>query len=193
MLTRSTSTRMDDQRKDHVDLKGTKKRTAPNSYRHINCLPMMWKILTAQIMEAIYYSLTSCRLFPEEQKGCRKGPEGTAELLYIDQHFLNESKTGQKNLAMTWINYKKAYHIVPQSWIINYHKMYKISHEVINSIEKIMKTWLVELTAGGRSLAEANIQSGEIQGDAQSPFVLIIAMRPLNHILRNFTAGYKLS
>ena len=32
--------------------------------------------------------------------------------------------------------------------------MYKISHEVINVIEKTMRTWRVELTAGGRSLAE---------------------------------------
>ena len=30
--------------------------------------------------------------------------------------------------------------------------MYKISHEVINFIEKTMKTWRVELTVGGTSL-----------------------------------------
>ena len=51
---------------------------------------MMWKILTAQIREKIYYSLTSCGLFPDEQKGCCKGSRGTAELLFIDQHILNE-------------------------------------------------------------------------------------------------------
>ena len=34
--------------------------------------------------------------------------------------------------------------------------MYKISHEVINFIEKIMKTWRVDLKAGGRSLAETD-------------------------------------
>ena len=56
---------------------------------------------------------------------------------------------------MTWIDYKKAYDIVPQSWIINSLKMYKISNEVINFTEKTTKTWRVELTAGGRSLTEA--------------------------------------
>ena len=66
---------------------------------------MMWKILTAQIREKIYNSLTSRGLFPDEQKGCRKGSRGTAELLYIDQHILNESKTRLKNLAMAWIVY----------------------------------------------------------------------------------------
>ena len=114
---------------------------------------MMWKLLTAQIKEKIYYSLTSRGLFPDEQKGCRKGSRGTAELLYIDQHIPNESKTRRENLAMAWINNKKAYDMVPQSWIIHRLKMYKISHEVINFIEKTMQTWSVELTVGGRSLA----------------------------------------
>ena len=40
--------------------------TAPNNHRPITYLPMMWKILTAQIREKIYYSLTSRGLFPDE-------------------------------------------------------------------------------------------------------------------------------
>ena len=153
----------------------------------------MWKILTAQIMEEIYNSLISRGLFPDEQKGCCKGSRGTAELLYINQHILNESKTRQKNLPMAWIDNKKAYDILLHSWIINSLKMYKISHQVINFIDKTMKTWRVELTAGGRSLAEAKIQRGIFQGDALSPLLFIIAMMPLNHILRKCTAEYKLS
>ena len=77
--------------------------------------------------------------------------------------------------------------MVPQSCL----KMYKISDEVINFIEKTMKTWEVELTAGGRSFAEAKIQRGIFQ-DALSPLLFIIARMPLNHILRKCTAGYKL-
>ena len=91
---------------------------------------------------------------------------------------------------MAGIDYKKAYDMVPQSWIINCLKMYKISHEVINFIEK---TWRVELTAGGKSLAETKIQRGIFQGNALSPLLFIIAMMPLNQIVRKCTAGYKLS
>ena len=126
--------------------KDLSKGTVPNNYKPIICLPMMWKILITQIREEIYYSLTSRGLFPDEQKGC-KGTRGTPELLYIDQHILNESKTRRKNLAMAWINYKKAYDMVPQNCL----KMYKISLEVINFIEETIKTWTVELTAGERS------------------------------------------
>ena len=149
---------------------------------------MMWKILTAQIREKINYSLTSRGLFPDEQKGCRKGSRGTPELLYIDQHIL-KSKTRRKNIALAWIDYKKAYEMVPQSCL----KMYKISHEVINFIEQTMKTWRVELTAGGRSIAETKIQRGIFQGDALSPLLFIIAMMPLKHTLKKCAAGYKLS
>ena len=113
---------------------------------------MMLIILTAQIREEVYYSLTTRRLFPEEQKGCRKGSRGTGESLYIDKHILNKSKTRRKYLAKAYVDYKKTYVIVLQSWIINCRKMYKISDEVINFIGKTMKTWKVELTAGERSL-----------------------------------------
>ena len=163
--------------------KDSNKGTAPNNYRPITCLPMTWKILTAQIRKKMYYSLTSRGLFPDKQKGCCKGSRGTAELLYIDQHILNESKTRRKNLAM-------AYDIVPHCWIINCLKMYKISDEVINFIDKTIKTWSVELTVIGR-LAEAKIQRGIFQGDALSPLLFIIAVMPLNHILRKCIAGYR--
>ena len=143
--------------------------------------------------EKIYYSLTSHGLFPDEQKRCRKGFRGTAELLYIDQHILNESKTRRKILAMARINYKKAYDMAPQSWILHCLKMYKISQDVKYFIEKTMQTWRVDLTAGGRSLAETKIQRGIFQGDALSPLLFIIAMMPLNHILRKCITKYKLS
>ena len=56
----------------------------------------MWKILKAQIRE-IYNSLISRRIFPDEQKRWRKTTRGTEELLYIDQHILNESQRDRKN------------------------------------------------------------------------------------------------
>ena len=73
---------------------------------------------------------------------------------------------------------QKGYDMVPQSWIINCLTMYKVSNEIINFIEKNMKNWRVELTAGGKSLTETKIQRGIFQGDELSPLLFIIAMIP---------------
>ena len=62
---------MDDQKEDHSDPEGSPQRNRPNNYRPITCLPIMWKLLTAQIREEICYSLISCGFFPKEQKGFR--------------------------------------------------------------------------------------------------------------------------
>ena len=94
---------------------------------------------------------------------------------------------------MAWIDYKEAYDMLPKSWILHCLKMYKISHEFIKFIEQTMNTWRVVMTAEGRSIAETKVQRGIFQGDALSPLLLIMAMMPLNHILKKCTTGYKLS
>ena len=69
--------------------------------------------------------------------------------------------------------------------------MDKIPDEVIQFIEKTMETCRVELTAGGKSLAEVKIQKGIFQKDALSPLLFVIAMMPLNHILRKCAVDRK--
>ena len=133
------------------------------------------------------------QIVPRRTDKIPKKSRVTEELLYTDQPIFNDSKTRPKNQAMALIDYKNAYDMVPQSWIINCLKIYKISDEVINIIEKIMTIWRVEMTAGGKSLAETKIKIGIILGDAVSPLLFVIAMIPLSHVLRKFAAGYKLS
>ena len=56
-----------------------------------------------------------------------------------------------------------------------------------------MKTRRVELTAGGKSLAEAKIQRGIFLGDALSPLQFVKAMMSFNNKFRKCTDGYKLN
>ena len=80
---------------------------------------------------------------------------------------------------------KNAWDKFPQIWIINYLKMNKISDEVINFIEKSMKTCRVELTAGEKGLAEVRIQRGIFRGYAISLLLFELVIMPLNPYLRN--------
>ena len=55
-----------------------------------------------------------------------------------------------------------------------------------------MKNWRVELTARGKNLTEVKIQRCIFQGDVLSPLLIVIAMIPPNHILRECTGNNKL-
>ena len=88
-----------------------------SNYRPKTCLPSMWKLLQDVIADQIQENLDEQKLLPEEQKGGRKRSRGTNYLLYIDRVVIREVKSRKKNLAMTWIDYKKADHMVPHCWI----------------------------------------------------------------------------
>ena len=77
----------------------------------------MWKSLPGVIADQIYRHLDLQKLLAEEQKGCRKRSKGTNDTLYIDRAVITEVKSRKRKLAMAWIDYKKAYDMVPHSWI----------------------------------------------------------------------------
>ena len=97
-------------------------------------------------------------------------------------HSLKE-KNETENLAMTRPDNKNAYNMVPQSWMIDYLKMSKISVKVVKSIENTKENWGVGLAAGWKNLAEVIIPRGIFQGDALSPLVFVRVTMPLCHIL----------
>ena len=99
--------------------------------------------------------------------------------------------TEKSSYGLDWLQKDLKYG--PPNWIQHYLRMCKIPDQVKQFIKKTMQTWRVELTKGGKSLAEVKIQRDIFQGDALSPLLFVIAMMPLNHIRRKRTARYKLS
>ena len=142
-------------------------RSDPNNNGSITCLPTMWKIVTAQISEEIYYWLNSRGLFPEEQKGCYKETKGTGDTLMKT----STRTTNQDEKMYIWRGFakkkKKVCNMLPKIWIIDCLKMYTIFDEVIMFME-----------CGIDSRREREI----FQEDAQSQLLLVIAMMPFNHI-----------
>ena len=92
-----------------------------SNYGPILCLPNIWKILTGIISDKMYESLHERGVLTEEQKGCKKGAQGTNDLIFIDKMVLKQAKI-KKNLAMCWIDYRKAYDMVPHSLIMDHLK-----------------------------------------------------------------------
>ena len=99
-------------------MKGIKKGNVASNYRPITCLPMMYKLLTGIIAENLYSHIEDQQLFPDKQKGCKKRSRGTKDQLIIDKTVLKDCRNRKTNLAMAWIDYKKAYDMVSHSWIM---------------------------------------------------------------------------
>ena len=85
------------------------------------------KLFSGVLSEKIYDHLEAEQLFPEEQKGCRKGSRGTKEHLLVDKMVMGNCKRRKTNLA--WIDYKKAYDMVPHSLIFRHPTTHRSSSE----------------------------------------------------------------
>ena len=102
--------------------------------------------VTAQIKEN---QLLAClkQIVSGRTKSIPQEIKETNDLLCIDQHILKEVKTMRKNIAMGWINYKKAYDLVSQTWMTkskNIGQTYKIYHEC-KMAEKAKKEFFILL------------------------------------------------
>ena len=130
----------------------------------------MWKLLTGVIADEIYAHLVQEKLLPEEQKSCRKGSRGTNDLLYIDRAVIKEVKSRNKNLAMAWIDYNKAYDMVPHSWIIECLDLFGVAENIKSLLVNSMEKWNVMLCSGNSELRKVEIKRGIFQGDSFIPF-----------------------
>ena len=98
---------------------------------------------------------------------------------------MKDSKARLTNLTMGCIDYRKAYDIVPHTWIHECLEMYKVDEKIRHIMRNNMKTRRTVLECNESELAEVNIRRGIFQGDTLLPLVLVIAVIPLTS-----TPGY---
>ena len=169
------------------------KGTQASNYRPIACLPLMWKLLTGIFADRVYTHLLNNQLLPEEQKGCRKNSRGTKDQLLIDRAVLREAKKLKKNVAMSWIDYKKAYDMVPHSWIKEVMNITGVAENIKKLMTSSMENWGTVLTSNGKELGSVSIRRGIFQGDSFSPLLFVMAMIPLTVWLRKVEVGFRFS
>ena len=128
-------------------------------------------------------------LLPEEQQGCRRKSRGTKDQLLIDKTILKDCRKRRTNLAMAWIDYRKAYDFVPHSWILECLDMLGIADNVRSFLEKSMKKWKLLLNSNGSNLCEIDVNRGIFQGDRLSPLIFVILMTHLSLLLRKVKAS----
>ena len=66
---------------------------------------------------------------------------GSKHQLLIDQS-AKDARSRRTNLAISWIDYKKAYDSVPHSWMLECLRLYKIDPRLVTFIrQSIIATW----------------------------------------------------
>ena len=103
---------------------------------------------------------------------------GTKDQLLVDKTVLNDCKKRHTNLGMAWIDYKKAYDMIPHLWILESLGLVQVSENIVEFIRKSMKNWNTNLTSRGEYLANVDIRRGIFQGDSLSPPIFVICMIP---------------
>ena len=110
------------------------------------------------IAEDLYSHIEDQQLFPDEQKGCKKRSRGTKDQLIIDKTVLKDYRKRKTNLAMAWIDYKKAYDMVSHSCIMECLDIVGAADAVKCLLGESMKTWRTNLTANDECLGKGKHQ-----------------------------------
>jgi hypothetical protein len=162
-------------------------------YRPITCLNSLYKLMTAVVASDIQDYLIENNLWDMQQKGTRKGILGTMDNLLVDRAIHEESKEYQRNLAVAYYDYEKAYDSTPHSWQIRCFKMCQIDEKVIHILEQLHRIWKtrLELWKEGKIVKSEPIKfkCGFFQGDSFSPVGFCITEIPLSVMLEKMP-GY---
>ena len=172
--------------------KDKSKRNSASNYRPITCLPIMWKLLTGIISERLYNYLEDTNTIPHQQKDCRRKCRCTKDQPLIDKMVMMNSKRRKPILSMAWIDYKKAFNMIPHSSLIECLEIYGAEENTIRFLNNTMPNWKTILTSSGTRLAEVNVRRGIFQGGSLSSLLSIVAMIPMTRVLEIMEVGYQL-
>jgi len=78
----------------------------------------------------------------------------------LDKAIMCDLKKRSTNLAMCWIDYQKAYDMVPHSWILETMQLTGMAGNVIRLIRKSMKSWKTQLEYLGEKIGGIDINRG---------------------------------
>jgi hypothetical protein len=168
------------------------KGNSPSNFRPITCLPIVWKTMTGILGRKIYAHLEKNKMIPSAQKGCIRNTRATKDQLLIDRAIVEDARKKQKNLSICWIDFQKAFDMVPHSWIIQTLRMYKVSEVLVKFLSESMKKWNLWLFCRNTKLCNITVKRGIFQGDSLSPLLFIMSLFPLSEVVLKKSWGYQI-
>ena len=106
---------------------------------------------------------------------------------------MDEVRNQQRNLAVAFYDYQKAYDMVSYDWMIRVFQWMGVPEKVVNVIIKLIEGWRtrLEVTEDGKVLAsrKINIRKGFLQGDNYSLVGFCLTEVPISMLIEE-TDGY---
>ena len=120
---------------------------------------------------------------------------GTVDQLIIDNAIMDEVRDQQRNLAVAFYDYQKAYDMVRHNWMIRVYQWMGVPQKVVNVISKLMEGWKprLEINQDGQVTTSrvTNIVKGFLQGDSYSPVGFCLTEAPVAMLIEE-SDGYKM-
>ena len=130
---------------------------------------------------------------PEEQKGCRRRSHDTKDQLLIDKAVIKNWKRRKTNLNMTWIDFRKAYDMIPHSWMIKSLELVGAAKNIVNLLKETMEKWKTNLICSNTHLGAVKINCGIFQDESLSLLLFAVSLLPLTLVLRKMKQRYSIS
>ena len=168
-------------------MKDREKKNDVNNFRPVTHLPPSQKLFTGILSNELYDHLESEKLLPQGQKGCRRRSRETKDQLLIDKMILRNCKRRMTGLEMAWIDYKKAFDMVPHSWFKKFMTMFVVAENMQRCQLTAWKSGKqkTKLMSGGQKLGTVRRRGVIFQGDfSLSPLLFVLALTPMSLVLR---------
>lgn len=137
-------------------------------------------------MTAIFTTtyLVETSILPKEQRALRGKVRGTADCLLTDAIVRGRTRSKSHALGTCWINFKKAFHRVPHTWLMdavgapNLPGWFTVT---LLTIQAQWGTWYHLQTPAGASISSrVEYKWGLLQGNSLSPILFCLTMAPIS-------------
>eukprot|EP00957_Ditylum_brightwellii_P011313 855454-Ditylum_brightwellii.AAC.1 len=106
-------------------------------------------------------------------------PLSKRESIGRDMELTQQNKS---NLSLAWIDYQKAYDLVPHSWILEVLEIYKDKSTLYQFIEKLIPLWRTKLNL---HTDDDTITTKELNGDKYA-ILTIVNGKPLETTILDY-------
>ena len=154
------------------------------NYRPIACLNIVYKLYNSCLNVFLQNHCEVNEIITSEQAGGKRSVWGCTEQLLINKSILSEVRQKKRNLLTVWLDYRKAFDLVPHDWIIKALQLDKVQKKLVESIKRLTKQWATILNLRGEDQSvtsdEIHYAKGIFQGDSLSVLLFILSVNPLS-------------